>query len=173
MDHRTCMYGIRRHSHTFMSEVSKFVDAAKKHARICKTKQICCPCFDCSNNIVWEDIDVMKRYLIKRGFVDGYTIWFHHGGAGGTFNSSDIDTSCDEVGDQNGDQTDACVEPQVDEECDVDMEDMLRHIEPKVLLESAKGLENFKMLKKAAKDCMYVGCGKEWTVLRFILHLLI
>uniref|UniRef100_K3YMM2 Uncharacterized protein n=1 Tax=Setaria italica TaxID=4555 RepID=K3YMM2_SETIT len=53
------------------------------------------------------------------------------------------------------------------------MEDMLRHIEPEVLLGSAKGLENFETLKKAANDRMYVGCGKEWTVLRFVLHLLI
>ena len=60
--------------------------------------------------------------------------------------------------DQNDDQTDA---PQVDEECDVDMEEMLRHIELEVLLGSAKGLENFETLKKAAKDRMYEGCGKE------------
>jgi hypothetical protein len=72
--------------------------------------------------------------------------------------------------DQNDNQTDA---PQVDEECDVDMEEMLCHIEPEVLLGSAKGLENFETLKKAAKDRMYKGCGKEWAMLRFMLHLLI
>jgi hypothetical protein len=53
------------------------------------------------------------------------------------------------------------------------MEEMLRHIEPEVLLGSAKGLENFETLKNATKDHMYEGCGKEWTVLRFMLHLLI
>jgi hypothetical protein len=72
--------------------------------------------------------------------------------------------------DQNDDQTDA---PQVDKECDVDIEEMLRHIEPEVLLGSAKGLEIFETLKKAVKDRMYEGCKKEWTVLRFMLHLLI
>jgi hypothetical protein len=61
----------------------------------------------------------------------------------------------------------------VEEECDVDMEEMLCHIELEVLLGSAKGLENFETLKKVAKDCMYQSCGKEWTVLRFMLHLLI
>jgi hypothetical protein len=64
-----------------------------------------------------------------------------------------------DYGDQNGDQTDA---PQADEECDVDMEEMLRHIESEVLLGSAKWLENFETLKKVAKDRMYEGCGKEW-----------
>ena len=119
----------------------------------------------------------------------GYTTYSHHGETVSTFNNADIDTGYDEVGgedadendhvmmddafdcgDQNGDQTDA---PQVDEECDVDMEEILRHIEPEVLLGSAKGLVNFETLKKAAKDHMYEGCGKEWTVLHFILHLLI
>jgi hypothetical protein len=38
--------------------------------------------------------------------------------------------------DQNDDQIDA---PQVDEESDVDMEEMLRNIEPEVLLGSVKG----------------------------------
>uniref|UniRef100_K3YLX6 Transposase-associated domain-containing protein n=1 Tax=Setaria italica TaxID=4555 RepID=K3YLX6_SETIT len=179
---------IRRYSHTFMPEVSKFVHAMEKHTRICKTKEIRCPCFDCSNNIVWDDTDVIKRHLIKRGFVDGYTIWSHHGEVGGNFNKTDIDTSSDEVGgddanendhvmmnddydhgDQNSDQTDARVEPQVDEERDVDMKDMLCHIEPEVLLGSAKGLENFETIKKVAKDRMYEGCGKEWTMLRFVL----
>jgi hypothetical protein len=42
-----------------------------------------------------------------------------------------------------------------------------------VLLGSAKGLENFETLKKAVKDYMYDGCGKEWNVLHFMLHLLI
>ena len=109
------------------------MEATKKHTRICKTKQIRCPCFDYSNNILWEDTDIIKRHLIKRGFVDGYTIWSHHGEAWGTSNNTDIDTGCDEVGggdannndhvmmdddydrgDKNGDQTDVRVEPQVD-----------------------------------------------------------
>uniref|UniRef100_K3XPV1 Transposase-associated domain-containing protein n=1 Tax=Setaria italica TaxID=4555 RepID=K3XPV1_SETIT len=106
VDHRAWMYGIRRHLHTFMSEVSMFVEAAEKHARICKTKQIRCPCFDCSNNIVWEDTDVIKRYLIKRSFVDGYIIWSYHGEAGGTFNRIDIDTGFDEVGGDDANEND-------------------------------------------------------------------
>uniref|UniRef100_K4A0C3 Transposase-associated domain-containing protein n=1 Tax=Setaria italica TaxID=4555 RepID=K4A0C3_SETIT len=164
------MYGTRRHSHTFMSEVSKFVEAAE-------IKQIRYLCFDCSNNIIWEDTYIIKRYFINRG---------------GTFNNTNIDTGSDKVGgddanendhfmmdddydrgDQNSDKKDARVEPQVDEECDVDMVDMLCHIELEVLLASDKGLENFETLKKAAKDRMYEGCRKEWTVLRFVLHLLI
>jgi hypothetical protein len=128
-------------------------------------------------------------HLIKRDFLKGYKTWSHTGEAESTFNNADISTRYDEVGDedvdendhvmmddafgckdQNDDQTNA---PHVDEECDVDMEEMLRHIEPEVFLGSAKGLKNFETLKKAAKDRMYEGCRKEWTMLHFMLHLLI
>uniref|UniRef100_K3YLR4 Transposase-associated domain-containing protein n=1 Tax=Setaria italica TaxID=4555 RepID=K3YLR4_SETIT len=100
MDHRVWMYGIQRHSHTFMSE------AAEKHARICKTKQTRCSCFACSHNIVWEDTNVIKRGLIKQGFVDGYTIWSHHGEAGDTLNNTDIDIGSDEVGGGDANEND-------------------------------------------------------------------
>jgi hypothetical protein len=109
---------------------------------------------------VWEYINAIKMHLIKRGFVKGYKTWSHHGEAENTFNNANIGTKYDEVGDedadesdhvmmddafgcedQNDDQTDAL---QVDEECDVDMEEMLCHIEPKLLLGRAKGLENVR-----------------------------
>ena len=75
----------------------------------------------------------------------------------------------------NGDHTSVNddLRAQEDEEHDIDMEKMLRHIEPEVLLGSAKGLERFETLKKVAKDRMYDGCGKEWTVLHFVLQFLI
>jgi nitrate reductase alpha subunit len=134
---------------------------------------------------VWEDTNAIKMHLIKRDFVKGYKTWSHHGEVESTFNNADIGTRYDEVGDEDADENDhvmmddafGCEDqtdaPQVDEECDVDMEEMLRHIEPEVLQGSAKGLENYETLKKAAKDRMYEGCGKEWTVSRFMLHLLI
>jgi hypothetical protein len=93
---------------------------------------------------LWEDINAIKMHLIKRDFVKGHKTWSHHGEAESTFNNADIGTRYDELGDedadendhvmmddafgcedQNHDQTDA---PQVDEECDVDMEEMLHHI---------------------------------------------
>ena len=46
---------------------------------------------------------------------------------------------------------------------DPDMEEMLRHVEPKVLIGSAKGLENYESLKKIARDRVYDesnGCQK-------------
>jgi hypothetical protein len=189
MEHGAWMYDIRRNSSTFLTELTNILDVAQKLAQISLTKQIHCPCCDCCNKIVWADINAIKMHLIKRGFVKGYKTWPHHGEAENTFNNADIGTRYDEVGDQDADENDhvmtddafGCEDqnddhtgaPQVDKECDVDMEEMLHHIELEVLLGNAKGLENFETLKKAAKDRMYDGCGKEWTVLCSMLHLLI
>ena len=61
---RACMYGIKRHSDSFMSGVSKFVEDTKEHAHSKRTKQNRCPCFNYKNNIVWENTDVIKTHLI-------------------------------------------------------------------------------------------------------------
>jgi len=134
--------------------------------------------------------------LIQRGFIVDYKVWIHHGEAQLTGNTCvnnvndevhDADEDDDEdlgdhgmmhEGDLENDNGDPVgvnddLRAQEEEEHDIDTEEILHHIEPKVLLGSAKGLEHFETLKKAAKDCMYDGCGKEWTVLRFVLQLLI
>ena len=157
------------------------------HAHNNRTKQIHCPCFDCKNNIVWENTNVIKTHLIQRGFIADYKVWIHHGEAQLTSNTCvnnvnekvhDADEDDDEdpsdlgmmhEGDLENDNGDHAgvnddLRAQEEEEHDIDMEEMLRHIEPKVLLGSAKGLERFVTLKKAAKDRMYDGCGKEWTL---------
>ena len=64
----------------------------------------------------------------------------------------------------------ACVE---DED---DLEDMIRYLGPKILLKSLKGLENFERVKKESKEVVYgveKGCPTHWTLLRFVLELLI
>nr|XP_025878555.1 uncharacterized protein LOC112937837 [Oryza sativa Japonica Group] len=51
----------------------------------------------------------------------------------------------------------------------IDIEEMLRHAEPEVLMGSARGLNNFDALQKAAKEVLYdesKGCDSEFTTLR-------
>jgi hypothetical protein len=69
MEHRAWMYGIRRNSSIFLTELTNFLEVAQKLAQISRTKQIHCLCCDCCNKIVWEDINAIKIHLIKRGFV--------------------------------------------------------------------------------------------------------
>jgi len=132
-----------------MSGVSKFVDAAKKHAHSERTKQIRCPCFDCKNNIVWENTDVIKTHLIQRGFMVDYKVWIHHGEAQLTANTcvnnvTDEVRAADEDDDEdptdhgimhdddleneNGDQLGVIddLRAQEEEELDIDMEERLR-----------------------------------------------
>ena len=56
------------------------------------------------------------------------------------------------------------------------LEEMLRHIGPEIIQRSAKGLENLERVKKASKETVYgveKGCPTHWTLLRFVLELLI
>ena len=57
-----------------------------------------------------------------------------------------------------------------------DLEDMIRTLGPEILLNSPKGLENLERVTKASKETMYgveKGCPTHWTLLRFVLELLI
>ena len=56
------------------------------------------------------------------------------------------------------------------------MEDMIRALRPVILLKSPKGLENLERLTKVSKETVYgvkKGCSTHWTLLRFVLELLI
>ena len=57
-----------------------------------------------------------------------------------------------------------------------DLEDIIRAIGPKILLNSPKNLENLENATKASKEIVYdveKGCSTHWTLLRFVLELLI
>jgi hypothetical protein len=53
---------------------------------------------------------------------------------------------------------------------------MIRAIGPEILLKSLKGLQNLEWVKKASKETVHgveKGCPTHWTMLRFVLELLI
>ena len=57
-----------------------------------------------------------------------------------------------------------------------DLEDMIRALGPEILLKSPKGLENLERVTKASKETVYgveKGCPTHWTLLHFVLELLI
>ena len=57
-----------------------------------------------------------------------------------------------------------------------DLEDMIRALGPKILLNSQKGLEILERVTKASKKTVYgveKDCPTHWTLLRFVLELLI
>lgn len=53
------------------------------------------------------------------------------------------------------------------------MEEILRHAEPEVVAGSARGLDNFNVLQKAAKKLLHdeaKGCGNDFTLLHTMLE---
>ena len=57
-----------------------------------------------------------------------------------------------------------------------DLEDMIQALGPEILLNSPKDLENLERVTKASKETVYgveKGCPTHWTLLRFVLELLI
>ena len=57
-----------------------------------------------------------------------------------------------------------------------DLEDMIRALGPEILLNSPKDLENLERVTKASEETVYgveKGCSTHWTLLRFVLELLI
>jgi hypothetical protein len=119
---------------------------------------------------------VLKRHLVLRGVMSDYEIWTHHGegGAGSSVTSKtdpvvepgDGGQNLDPMGGlgsltddwvtmDDGDcvgRDDHCNNDVEADNCEIDpnMEELLRHVEPEVLIGSAKGLENFDALKKIA-----------------------
>jgi hypothetical protein len=91
-------------------------------------------------------------------------------------NEQDGDFS-DEQGGDDGGGADNDGQARVGVEDDGDnLEEMLRAIGPEILLKSQKGLENLDRVKKASKETMYgveKGCPTHWTLLCFVLELLI
>ena len=57
-----------------------------------------------------------------------------------------------------------------------DLEDIIQALGPEILLKCPKGQENFERVKKALMKSLYgveKGCPTHWTMLRFVLELLI
>ena len=91
--------------------------------------------------------------------------YLEHGGDAGGWDGNAEGGANNDDGARAGDKND-----------DDDLEDKLRSIGPEILLKSLKGLENLERAKKASKKTVYgveKGCPKHWTVLRFVLELLI
>ena len=55
-----------------------FIEAAKRHALIKQIKDIYYSYCDCRNRIVCHDPNTIKSDLVRRGFIENYTIWDHH-----------------------------------------------------------------------------------------------
>ncbi|XP_066163766.1 uncharacterized protein [Oryza sativa Japonica Group] len=118
------------------------------------------------NEIAWDFDDTfkVKEHLVTRGFMDEYEIWTRHGEEQVDGPKNVVPTQVEDMVHDDGSVEDK-----------IDLEEMLRHAEPEVLMGSARGLNNFEALQKAAKEVLYdelKGCDSEFTTLRSVLKLM-
>ena len=171
---REWMYNLPRMIPQYIQKLTTFIEAAKKHTNLCKSKEILCPCVDCDNKLAWTDIVEIRSHLVKRGFKKNYMIWTEHG----ELDPHEVDGNAERtvkslnVHDGKMDSLDDNQDLK-----EFDCEEMLRHIEPEMLVSmgSMKGLAKMEILENASKELLYdesKGCDQEFTTLRTVLELL-
>ncbi|XP_066159855.1 uncharacterized protein [Oryza sativa Japonica Group] len=118
--------------------------AADAHAEKNNMRKIICSSADCKNEIAWENASKVKEHLVTRGFMDNYEIWILHGEEQVDGPKNVVPTQVEDMVHDDGSVEDK-----------IDLEEILRHAEPEVLMGLARGLNNFEALQKAAKEVLY------------------
>ena len=173
--------GFREEVDKFIEAAKKHATILKEN-----NDTIICSCKDCKNRMTLTCVTIIISYLIMRGFVEDYTVWIYHGKTvvvndedeeeydDETIESlsqySELDARMDfEFGNEQGgdaggwdgnDEGGATNDggPHVGDENDYDdLEEMIRALGPEILLNSLKGLENLKRVKKIIEGD-YVWC---------------
>ncbi|WVZ49303.1 hypothetical protein U9M48_000672 [Paspalum notatum var. saurae] len=147
---RDWMYNLPRMGRPYHEEVDKFIEAAKKDAMKKKASDVFIGVDVDDNNDTFFDADFDMLDCAGDDEED------YGGGTSFSLPSEDLGLDADSDAD--------------------DLEEMLKHFKADILLSGAKGVENFKEVKDAAKKSVYgksKGCPTHWSLLRFVLELLI
>jgi hypothetical protein len=133
------------------------------------------------NNVMYlyKDHEIIRKHLVRSGFMDNYFIWSKHGETQPRTESIIDETEEENMNvdhvtshhDDGGDQDDL---GENDEGLDV--EELMQNVAPDVLLQCRnKGFDNFETVNKVSRDHLYdecKGCHKEHMVLWMTLELL-
>jgi hypothetical protein len=173
------MYKARRTDVYFRGELNKFIQAAENHARNEKPQRIPCPCKTYKNMRVLTDIVTIRSHVLVGGFVEDYMIWTYHGEKAvptpmeNTINEmienvefdrlfDAYDEFCADVGNDDGDGVgkgpiDGDSDEGSDDKLDADdfLSQLLRQTTAALLVGTAKGLANFKAVKKLVEENLY------------------
>jgi hypothetical protein len=175
---KSWMYGWSRIDEGFREEVDKFIAARKKHASTLRYNKdtFICPCKDCKNCIAFADVDTIKLHLVMRGFVSDYTVWIHHGETTVVDGDNNIDQDEDALLCQDTNEVDEDMGYDRDNEQGGDFGNQPCADDASGVLLQKRGLQNLERVKTALKETVYgveKGCLTHWTLLRFVLELLI
>ncbi|CAO2836851.1 unnamed protein product [Amaranthus hypochondriacus] len=75
---RSWMYG-KRDSIAFVNGVKEFCNCALQHQQESKNDDFYCPCRDCQNIDIVNNIRTLRDHIMTRGFKKQYYVWLWHG----------------------------------------------------------------------------------------------
>ncbi|CAO2836220.1 unnamed protein product [Amaranthus hypochondriacus] len=75
---RSWMYG-KRDSIAFVNGVKEFCHCALQHQQESKNDDFYCPCRDCQNIDIVNNIKTLRDHIMTRGFRKQYYVWLWHG----------------------------------------------------------------------------------------------
>jgi hypothetical protein len=58
--------------------VCTFLATTIQHTSRQKEETIYCPCKVCKNDVMFKDLEVIRKHLVRCGFMDNYFIWTKH-----------------------------------------------------------------------------------------------
>ena len=70
---------MNRVTDVYIDGVVEYLKAAEKNVVDTKDPWVLCPCCECKNIKSFTSTTQIQTHLIKRGFVEGYECWSHHG----------------------------------------------------------------------------------------------
>jgi Transposase-associated domain len=68
MDRSGWMYEIIQDTLEYVRGVHEFINYATENMRQTRARIILCSCRDCQNVRIFQDVEEIKKYLIRRGF---------------------------------------------------------------------------------------------------------
>jgi hypothetical protein len=199
---REWMYVGNRVSQRFIEGLETFLETTaeyKKPENMSDVHYICCPCVDCCNKKMTQDIEEIHEYLLVRGFMSGYTCWTEHGEYKEVV-LEDTDVEGDDDIDQTNycwteqnmaredsnvrdddvvDQTNHCWTEQnmAGEDTDVggdddidDLDEMLQNVKSEFSDKSQN--DKFSQIMKDYETLLFSGCKKEHNKLHVVLTFL-
>ena len=176
---RSWMYG-RRDTLEFFYGVQEFCEWASSYQRRMGFDSLYCPCVDCNNVKVVNNVEIIRDHVVCRGFRIKYHVWIWHGEKGeyrGDVIGNDVhdehivDHGAEDVADAEDDVEDDHGAEDVVED-GLEDNDHVDEVEDEGVDEMMRGVEGdvLESLSEASKKPLYPGC-KKYSKLSAVLTL--
>jgi len=173
------MYEIPRTTVEYWIGVEEFIKSAERFKENKGEDSIVCPCRDCKNLFQYYNSEEVKNHLIRRGFVERYTVWAWHGESHGETSTARTNLVEEDISEFIDDEND--IESR---DCDVEgrdsdveneigndnFDDMFCDVENENINDENDAYNKFAELKNDCQLPLFPGC-KTFTKLSAVLNL--